>query len=236
MAFNPNSANQNRASFNDISYVGPKVPTLYTALSAPADLVNNPVIYGANTNPFVIPKDAIVELTLINTDGGVHPFHLHSHNFQVIDRGEAGPDDGPALQPNKHHRIPDAPMRRDTVIVYPNSYIVIRFKADNPGVTLFHCHIEWHVEAGLTATFIEAPTELQAMGLVIPENHKQACKNMNISMVGNAAGNSENWLDLTGEPSVPPLDNWGALTYTSTDSDTVTRKRVKKSRIARMLN
>ncbi|KAF8860882.1 FET Ferroxidase [Acephala macrosclerotiorum] len=238
MAFGPSDADQNRASFNGVSYVAQKVPTLYTALSAPADLVNNPLIYGVNSNPFVLPKDAIVEITLINTDGGPHPFHLHSHKFQVISRGDAGPDNGPPLMPSKHDRIPDAPMRRDTVLVYPMSYIVLRFQADNPGVTLFHCHIEWHVEAGLTATFIEAPTELQALGLVIPEDHKQACKNGNISMVGNAAGNSVDWLDLTGANTQPPLENWGALTYVPANNDGLASRayhRIRRTRVGRAL-
>ena len=100
-------------------------------------------------------------------------------------------------------------MRRDVVLVYGNGYAVIRFVADNPGVTLFHCHIEWHVEAGLTATFIEAPTELQAMGISLPASHQAVCLSQGISMTGNAAGNSNDWLDLTGENSEPPLENWG---------------------------
>ncbi|KAG7285084.1 hypothetical protein NEMBOFW57_009704 [Staphylotrichum longicolle] len=47
------------------------------------------------------------------------------------------------------------------VAVMAHSYAVLRFKADNPGVWLFHCHIEWHVEMGLTATIIEAPDRLR---------------------------------------------------------------------------
>jgi iron transport multicopper oxidase len=86
---------------------------------------------------------------------------------------------------------------------------VIRFKADNPGITLFHCHIEWHVEAGLSMTFIEAPTQLQALNLNIPDSHTRACQKQGIKTKGNAAGNSKNWLDLTGANTEPPLQNWG---------------------------
>ncbi len=46
-------------------------------------------------------------------------------------------------------------MRRDTLLVRPNGHIVLRFKSDNPGVWLFHCHIEWHVDSGLIMTFVE---------------------------------------------------------------------------------
>ncbi|KAI8844847.1 multicopper oxidase-domain-containing protein [Chytridium lagenaria] len=36
------------------------------------------------------------------------------------------------------------------------AYTVIRFVADNPGVWFFHCHIEWHIQAGLAMAFVEA--------------------------------------------------------------------------------
>jgi hypothetical protein len=65
--------------------------------------------------------------------------------------------------------IPQYPLYRDTVQVKANGYLVIRFVADNPGINLFHCHIEWHVEAGLTATLIEAPMLLQQQS--IPADH-----------------------------------------------------------------
>jgi iron transport multicopper oxidase len=172
-------------------------------------LVNNPTIYGVNSNPFILPKDAIVELTIINTDGGPHPFHLHSHNFQVIARSGPGPHDGPALAPPANLPLPKSPMRRDVVLIYGMGYAVVRFKADNPGITLFHCHIEWHVEAGLTATFIEAPTELQKMKLIIPDSHKNTCQKQGIKTTGNAAGNSKNWLDLKGANTEPALNSWG---------------------------
>jgi iron transport multicopper oxidase len=103
-------------------------------------------------------------------------------------------------------------MRRDTILIYGNGYAVLRFKADNPGITLFHCHIEWHVEAGLTLVFIEAPTQLQNMGLVVPDNHKDACTKLGIPTSGNAMGRAGNdWLDLSGSATVAPLYDWGAL-------------------------
>jgi len=157
----------------------------------------------------------IVELLVVNYDSGPHPFHLHSHNFQVLYKSEIGPDaDGNPILPPKDYvsRSVPAPMRRDTVMVYEGGSVVLRFKVDNPGITLFHCHIEWHVEAGLTMVFIEAPTELRALNLVIPQSHKDACAKSGISMVGNAAGNSKNWLDLSGEATEPAVNYWGALT------------------------
>ncbi len=47
------------------------------------------------------------------------------------------------------------PMRRDTVLLQPNGNLVLRFRSDNPGVWMFHCHIEWHLAQGLIMTLVE---------------------------------------------------------------------------------
>lgn len=88
-------------------------------------------------------------------------------------------------------------------MVHPKSNIVLRFKADNPGVWLFHCHIEWHIVSGLVATLVEAPLELQAQNITIPQDHLEACKLSGIPTSGNAVGNTVDYLDLSGE-RLPP--------------------------------
>lgn len=93
-------------------------------------------------------------------------------------------------------------MRRDTFVLRPEGYIVLRFQADNPGVWLFHCHIEWHVDQGLIATMVEAPLELQKT-LTIPEDHFAACQAGNVPYSGNAAANTEDFLDLKGANVAP---------------------------------
>ena len=52
------------------------------------------------------------------------------------------------------------------------------------------------------ATFVEAPLELQKT-LVIPDNHYEACKAGGIPTKGNAAANSLDFLDLTGQNKPP---------------------------------
>lgn len=125
------------AFFNDVTYVEPKVPTLYTVLST-GNNATDPRIYGGNTNSFILEKDEVVEIILNNNDPGKHPFHLHGHAFQAVVRSE---EEAGAYVSNE--TFPQTPMRRDTILVRPNGNIVLRFKADNPGVWLFHCHIEW---------------------------------------------------------------------------------------------
>jgi iron transport multicopper oxidase len=149
----------------------------------------------------VLEKGEVVQVVVDNLDPGRHPFHLHGHNFQAIYRSE--PDAGTFAEANiAESDFPRTPMKRDTLVVWPNGNIVLRFRADNPGVWLFHCHIEWHVASGLVATFVEAPLDLQN-SLTIPNDHLDACTVGGYQTKGNAAGNTENLLDLTGE-NVPP--------------------------------
>lgn len=197
------------AFFNDISYTPPKVPTLMTVLSS-GKYAHHQIIYGSNTNSFVLQKDEVIEIVLNNMDPGKHPFHLHGHAFQLISRSEEGEDDDNPIiyDPENpiYNNFPKYPMRRDTIQVNPNGFIVLRFKADNPGVWFFHCHVDWHLEQGLAITLIEAPEDIQ-QNQEIPPNHFDACTVGNISYYGNAAGKSgDDWLNLDGEPlQVQPL-------------------------------
>ncbi|KAK7397817.1 ferroxidase fet3 [Neonectria punicea] len=192
---------QNYAFFNNITYREAHVPTLYTALNA-GDDATNPAVYGTYTHSFVLKKNEIVQLVVNNLDSGRHPFHLHGHAFQAIYRSEeeAGVWEDAGVTEKD---LPSVPMRRDTLVIYPNGNIVMRFKADNPGIWLFHCHIEWHVVSGLIATFVEDPLELQKT-ITLPENHLEVCKSAGMATKGNAAGNTGDYLDLTGENVPPP--------------------------------
>jgi hypothetical protein len=62
-----------RAIINNVTYIPQTVPTLYTALSAGADVMN-PIVYGVNSNAFVLKYGEVVEIVLINNDGGDHPW------------------------------------------------------------------------------------------------------------------------------------------------------------------
>jgi hypothetical protein len=64
------------AFFNDITYVAPKVPTLYSVLTT-GDAATNPAVYGRDTHTFVLEQGQVVEIVLNNDDAGKHPFHLH---------------------------------------------------------------------------------------------------------------------------------------------------------------
>lgn len=74
-----------------------------------------------------------IAVKFINETGMSHPMHLHGHTFQVIDIN--GKSLNGAL--------------RDTVLVPPKTSVTVAFDANNPGTWYLHCHIMWHLAAGM---------------------------------------------------------------------------------------
>ncbi|KAL6451112.1 FET3 Iron transport multicopper oxidase FET3 [Candida maltosa Xu316] len=192
------------AAFNGITFTPPKVPTLYTVLSSDKNVTTDQSIYGSNTNSFVLQDDEVVEIILNNHDPGKHPFHLHGHNFQLISRFNGDEDHEVFFDPNNETftDYPEYPMIRDTVEVKANGFMVLRFKANNPGVWFFHCHVDWHLEQGLALLLIENPLEIKNSQSKISSNHIDACEAVGMKYKGNAAGNLD-FLDLHGENLQP---------------------------------
>ena len=190
-----------RACFNGQTYIDQKVPTLYSAATT-GENNTNPNVYGA-VNPFVLQRGAVVTIAINNKDAAIHPFHLHGHQFQVLDRPGSNTGDWSG----RNRTFPNSPPRRDTVAINANSYAVIRIRVDNPGVFLLHCHIEWHVEMGLTATLIQVPDELR--GATFPDDHINNCKLQNIPYAGNAGGNTQNVFDTSNFNTVPSTSYTG---------------------------
>ncbi len=83
--------------------------------------------------PVVVTEGQRVEMAFRNDTTMSHPMHLHGHVFEVVEI------DGKRLEC----------AVRDTVLVMPNQTVVVQFDADNPGVWPLHCHILYHLEAGM---------------------------------------------------------------------------------------
>ncbi|PPQ70228.1 hypothetical protein CVT24_013086 [Panaeolus cyanescens] len=126
---------------NGISYKSPDLPTLLNII---ASGYSNESDFVPTEHTYVLNQNDVVELTIHGSSHGhIHPFHLHGHAFDVV-QSMGGP-------PNYIN-----PPRRDVVGV-GGSTVIIRFRADNPGPWFLHCHIDWHLEAGLAVVFAEAP-------------------------------------------------------------------------------
>ncbi|TFK35101.1 Cu-oxidase-domain-containing protein [Crucibulum laeve] len=118
---------------NNVSYVAPTTPTLVKIL----DGANSSSDFNITENTFVLPKNKVIQIDFPpNDDDEAHPFHLHGNNFWVI-------------KSNSSDAINEVnPIRRDVVAVGAAG-TTVRFVTDNPGPWFFHCHIFWHMQAGL---------------------------------------------------------------------------------------
>ncbi len=81
---------------------------------------------------------------------------------------------------NYYHNIypADSPgnanaLVRDTFTLIPYSWTLVRFVADNPGLWAFHCHIAWHMEAGLLMQFMSRAPVLGTS--TVPQDVKDLC-------------------------------------------------------------
>jgi FtsP/CotA-like multicopper oxidase with cupredoxin domain len=97
----------------------------------------NGIVWNKDVPPLPIAKGERVALTMTNSTGMPHPMHLHGHRFQVVEI------EGMAL----------SGAVRDTVRVPPGQRVIVVFDADNPGTWAFHCHMLYHMEAGMFQTF-----------------------------------------------------------------------------------
>ncbi|KAH9958043.1 multicopper oxidase-domain-containing protein [Russula dissimulans] len=179
----------NRGMFNGIYYVPPDLPSVLRVFQLGPNAMNQSA-YGNSS--FVIPHLTALEIVLKNGDTGGHPFHLHGHKVQIVGRAENYTSSDPTLNPSVVEGQ-ENPMRRDTVQVPAGSSVTLRLIADNPGAWIFHCHIQWHLQAGLAATFIEAPLEMEQRARTVQAPPKalaaQCCTQIpNLPVSSHAAG------------------------------------------------
>ncbi|KAJ2742410.1 ferroxidase fet3 [Coemansia pectinata] len=164
------------------------------------DLALNSSIYGPQTRAHVLRLGEVTELVVHNPSTLDHAMHLHGHAFQVTEYGPSGVPPDPNAPPIPVRTFSDWPMRRDTFVVPPFQYVKVRFSADNPGVWMFHCHMDVHFAMGMAVTFVEAPDVLQRQQ-TIPQALLDMCHRQGIVTSENGAGNSG--FNLTGLPPIP---------------------------------
>ena len=72
-----------------------------------------------------------------NASDDIHPLHLHRHSFELVRVGGK----------------PTAGVIKDVVMLGGFQEVEFDFVADNPGLTLFHCHQQLHMDFGFMALF-----------------------------------------------------------------------------------
>ncbi|KAF5366689.1 hypothetical protein D9757_013579 [Collybiopsis confluens] len=152
-------------TINGHKFVPPTVPVLLQILS------------GAKNASDLLPRGSFIPLELNKTVqitfdasavaaiGGPHPIHLHGHNFDVI--RSAGSNTSNYFNP----------PRRDVVStgVAATDKVTIRFRTDNPGPWLLHCHIDLHLVNGFAIVFAEDKFPNIISSNPVPDAWNQLC-------------------------------------------------------------
>ncbi|XP_046583057.1 laccase-2-like [Haliotis rubra] len=169
----------------------------------------------------------LVFLNMGNGWGWSHPIHLHGHSFYVLKMGYAiqnsstyqvagsNPDISCNGDPFCNaatfansawtgDNIPGLelknPPRKDTIIVPTGGYVVVRIRADNPGVWFMHCHIEMHNADGMAMMINEAQDKHPAP----PENWPR-CSEFGPDVIYKTKPNGSEKTNHTAKTSTNPL-------------------------------
>jgi iron transport multicopper oxidase len=151
-----------------LNFASPEEPPLFTIAAGlkteelPATALARKIEFGKH-----------IEVVLVNDMAEQHPFHMHAHAPWVVGSGTASLSD---IQAGNLPLKLSGAMKRDVYTVPPcdtddsgdctnHGYLVLRFTTDNPGVWIFHCHIDWHLAAGLAMILVEGEEQLQAAGV-----------------------------------------------------------------------
>ncbi|KAJ7584057.1 laccase [Mycena floridula] len=128
-------------TINGVSFTPPSVPVLLQILSgaqSASSLLPSGSVYALQPN-------AVIELSIpAGGPGTPHPFHLHGHTFSVV--RSAG---------STVYNYANPPQRDVVSTGTAGDNVTIRFVTDNHGPWFLHCHIDWHLDAGLAVVFAE---------------------------------------------------------------------------------
>ena len=88
-------------------------------------------------NEFTLKQGQRYRLIFRNRTDDAHPMHLHRHQLEIVE-----------INGRKTSGI-----IKDTVVVPFYGRAAVEFTADQPGLSLFHCHIQQHMDYGFKALF-----------------------------------------------------------------------------------
>ena len=86
---------------------------------------------------FHVRRGKRYRLRLRNASDDIHPLHLHRHSFELTK--VAGKSTSGVI--------------KDVVMLGGYQEMEVDFTADQPGLTLFHCHMQIHMDYGFMALF-----------------------------------------------------------------------------------
>ncbi len=99
--------------------------------------VSYPMTGGMAPASFHLTQGKRYRIRMRNASDDIHPIHLHRHSFEIA--SIAGK--------------PYAGIFKDVLMLGGYQEAEVDFVADNPGLTLFHCHQQLHMDFGFMALF-----------------------------------------------------------------------------------
>jgi FtsP/CotA-like multicopper oxidase with cupredoxin domain len=96
-----------------------------------------PMMQSVAPASFHLKEGRRYRIRLRNASDDLHPIHLHRHSFEVT----------------KIANVPMSGILKDVVMLDGYHEAEIDFVADNPGLTLFHCHQQLHMDFGFMTLF-----------------------------------------------------------------------------------
>lgn len=99
----------------------------------------NGIAFDMNTIPttFHLKEGKRYRLHIRNASDDIHPMHLHRHSFELT----------------KINGKSTSGIIKDVVMLGGFQEIDVDFTADNPGLALFHCHMQLHMDFGFMVLF-----------------------------------------------------------------------------------
>jgi FtsP/CotA-like multicopper oxidase with cupredoxin domain len=116
------------------------IDMIFEKIPSGAGLFNSWTVNGKeypHDQEFVLKQGSRYRLVFRNRSEDAHPLHMHRHLFELVDINGK----------------PTAGVMKDTVIVPTYGRATVDMVADQPGLTLFHCHIQQHMDYGFKALF-----------------------------------------------------------------------------------
>ena len=116
------------------------IETVFEKIPGGAGKFNSWLVNGKvypHEREFVLQQGTRYRLIMRNRSDDAHPMHLHRHLWELVD-----------VNGKKTSGI-----IKDTVIVPYYGRATVDFTADQPGLALFHCHIQQHMDYGFKALF-----------------------------------------------------------------------------------
>ncbi len=89
------------------------------------------------TDPILLRANRKYRLRFDNQSDDDHPVHLHRHSFELT----------------RYAGKSTAGVVKDVVMVPRRNQVEVDFVADDPGLTLFHCHNQLHMDFGFMTLF-----------------------------------------------------------------------------------